>query len=264
MFCPHCGAQNHDYANKCASCGVELPPQQQAPQYQQYQMPAAPAKTSPLAIWSLVLGIVGCVTCVLAVLTGIPGIILGVLGLKQTKNSPTEYSGGGLAVAGIVVSAISLALTVLVLPAILFPVFARARLAARSAVCAANVRQLTEAMSMYSNDYDNKFPPAASWSDSIKTYVKQRDAFNDPEKPANTFGYGFNSALGGLSQGDVADPSSTVEIFESDRGWNANGGPETMIVTPRHQKGFTIGYTSGGVTVIDRASVQNLNWKPKP
>jgi hypothetical protein len=127
-----------------------------------------------------------------------------------------------------------------------------------------NVRELSQAMSMYSNDYDSKFPPAATWSDSIKTYVKRQDSFKDPAKTGSEIGYGFNSALGGLSQGDVADPSSTVGIFESDGGWNANGGPESMIVAPRHQKGFPIGYTGGGITVVDRASVQNLNWKPKP
>jgi len=47
-----------------------------------------------------------------------------------------------------------------ILAAILFPVFARAREAARRAVCLSNMRQLALAMIMYTNDYDERFPLA--------------------------------------------------------------------------------------------------------
>ncbi|MBC7288569.1 MAG: DUF1559 domain-containing protein [Armatimonadetes bacterium] len=46
-----------------------------------------------------------------------------------------------------------------ILAAILFPVFARAREKARTASCASNLRQLGMAMLMYTNDWDNTFPP---------------------------------------------------------------------------------------------------------
>src|SRR5881398_2775644 len=48
-----------------------------------------------------------------------------------------------------------------ILAAILFPVFAQAREAARKASCASNLRQLGLGMSMYIQDYDERFP---SWS----------------------------------------------------------------------------------------------------
>jgi prepilin-type N-terminal cleavage/methylation domain-containing protein/prepilin-type processing-associated H-X9-DG protein len=47
-----------------------------------------------------------------------------------------------------------------ILAAILFPVFARAREAARRAVCLSNMRQLALAMIMYTNDYEERFPLA--------------------------------------------------------------------------------------------------------
>ena len=47
-----------------------------------------------------------------------------------------------------------------ILAAILFPVFARAREAARKASCLANVKQITLALLMYCNDYDQVFPLA--------------------------------------------------------------------------------------------------------
>ena len=44
-----------------------------------------------------------------------------------------------------------------VLAAILFPVFAQARAAARKTVCMSNFKQITTAMLMYCSDYDEKF-----------------------------------------------------------------------------------------------------------
>jgi prepilin-type N-terminal cleavage/methylation domain-containing protein/prepilin-type processing-associated H-X9-DG protein len=45
-----------------------------------------------------------------------------------------------------------------ILAAILFPVFARAREAARKTACISNLKQLGTAASMYSTDYDGAFP----------------------------------------------------------------------------------------------------------
>jgi len=52
-----------------------------------------------------------------------------------------------------------------ILAAILFPVFARAREAARKATCIANVKQLTLACLMYAGDYDEVLPACAASSD---------------------------------------------------------------------------------------------------
>jgi len=53
-----------------------------------------------------------------------------------------------------------------ILAAILFPVFAQAREAARKASCQSNEKQIILAVLMYNQDYDNKFPPQrnADWS----------------------------------------------------------------------------------------------------
>jgi len=49
-----------------------------------------------------------------------------------------------------------------ILAAMLFPVFARAREAARRAVCLNNIKQVTLGLLMYLNDYDESFPPNAT------------------------------------------------------------------------------------------------------
>jgi prepilin-type N-terminal cleavage/methylation domain-containing protein/prepilin-type processing-associated H-X9-DG protein len=45
-----------------------------------------------------------------------------------------------------------------ILAAILFPVFAQAREAARKASCQSNLKQLALALAMYTSDYDNRYP----------------------------------------------------------------------------------------------------------
>src|SRR5688572_16135270 len=76
-----------------------------------------------------------------------------------------------------------------ILAAILFPVFARAREAARKTQCISNVRQLGMAIMQYVQDYDERFPPrypnpaagpgfpckpcrTIDWRDYARPYVK--------------------------------------------------------------------------------------------
>ena len=47
-----------------------------------------------------------------------------------------------------------------ILAAMLFPVFARAREAARRTACTSNLRQQGQAFAMYLQDYDEMFPTA--------------------------------------------------------------------------------------------------------
>src|SRR5437763_16260975 len=68
-----------------------------------------------------------------------------------------------------------------ILAAILFPVFAQAREKARSASCLSNQKQIALAFSMYSQDYDETYPPAVQvdansnqiwWEQSVTPYIK--------------------------------------------------------------------------------------------
>src|SRR4051794_32066621 len=70
-----------------------------------------------------------------------------------------------------------------ILAAILFPVFAQAREAARRTQCASNIKNLGTAMLMYTQDYDEELPLAAyavgnfdflNWHDLTDPYVKNK------------------------------------------------------------------------------------------
>jgi len=83
--------------------------------------PAPP--THQLAIWSLVLGIAAFAMC--GPITSLPGLILGIVARSQIRDSRGAYGGEGMALAGIIISAVYLGLMVIfvVLYAIFFLFF---------------------------------------------------------------------------------------------------------------------------------------------
>jgi len=94
-----------------------------------------------------------------------------------------------------------------ILAAILFPVFAQAREAARQSSCSSNEKQIGLAILMYIQDYDEKFMPAAydtvgpalgtpqlpfsstehntrtDWASLVQPYVKNAQIFRCPSAP---------------------------------------------------------------------------------
>jgi prepilin-type N-terminal cleavage/methylation domain-containing protein/prepilin-type processing-associated H-X9-DG protein len=74
-----------------------------------------------------------------------------------------------------------------ILAAILFPVFARAREQARRSACLSNLKQLSLAVLMYGQDYDEVLPVGATQGNSLLNivqafmpYVKNRPVFYCP------------------------------------------------------------------------------------
>lgn len=102
---------------------------------------------SKKAIWSLVLGIVG-LTC-LGCLAGVPAVICGHMAMSQVKRSAGMLTGEGLALGGLIMGYISLAMTVFVLPlllAIAIPSFVKVRAESQKASCVNNMRIIEDTM----------------------------------------------------------------------------------------------------------------------
>lgn len=97
MYCSNCGNQIDDNAVVCIHCGCATPNAQN-------NQPAAqkPTESNTLAI----------VGFVLSFFIAIAGLICSILGLKRVP----EYNGNGrgLAIAGIVISSISMFLTIVI------------------------------------------------------------------------------------------------------------------------------------------------------
>src|SRR5438067_1181529 len=68
-----------------------------------------------------------------------------------------------------------------ILAAILFPVFSRAREAARKASCQSNLKQIGQALTMYTQDFDERLPDSGSAGERgdltslLKPYTKQKE-----------------------------------------------------------------------------------------
>jgi prepilin-type N-terminal cleavage/methylation domain-containing protein/prepilin-type processing-associated H-X9-DG protein len=122
-----------------------------------------------------------------------------------------------------------------ILAAILFPVFARAREKARQATCQSNLRQLSTALIMYVQDYDERFPgPVASttwipWDLAVYPYTKNLQLIVCPSNTVRSPGpstysgwyhevfpfYGYNNALAGNSLGRVTLPAETCLLGDT-------------------------------------------------
>ena len=82
-----------------------------------------------------------------------------------------------------------------ILAAILFPVFAQAREAARKASCVSNLKQIGSSVMMYTQDYDENTTPAflyytngnadlVWWPDLVRPYVKNEQVYLCPSVPS--------------------------------------------------------------------------------
>lgn len=131
-----------------------------------------------------------------------------------------------------------------ILAAILFPVFAKAREAARKTSCLNNLKQLGTGVMMYSQDYDETYPNrsqlAGHWGYAIQPYVKNYNLFqcpSNPNKNNNATGgpdpsgsgqvlkisYGANDRIMGKSQAVVQAPASKMLVTEMVANWNDFG-----------------------------------------
>ena len=97
------------------------------------------------------LGIIGIPTLGLCFVGGIAGIVLGIVALNKAKTNPTQYAGKGLAIAGIVLSALSLLLAIPgIIAAIAIPNLIKSQQAAHEIAAMTEVMTIGKAQVLYS------------------------------------------------------------------------------------------------------------------
>jgi prepilin-type N-terminal cleavage/methylation domain-containing protein/prepilin-type processing-associated H-X9-DG protein len=133
-----------------------------------------------------------------------------------------------------------------ILAAILFPVFAKAREAARKTACLSNLKQIGIAAGMYGQDYDECLLPMImsndneTWPMLIQPYVKNQGIFNCPSREANgpwqignnaptavtSYGINYNQtgAWSKVSLATVQRPANIAYIMDAN-GIYAQNGP---------------------------------------
>jgi hypothetical protein len=136
---------------------TQYTPGQSFPPSDSYVSP--PSGRNGLATASLICGIVGLLLAVVGIglLLAIVAIVLGAVGLSQIGR--TAARGKGMAISGIILGILTLALMPLLLViAILLPSLSRARELSNRAACAANLRGLSQAMVVYAAENNDSFP----------------------------------------------------------------------------------------------------------
>lgn len=117
-----------------------------------------------------------------------------------------------------------------VLAAILFPVFAQAKQAARRTQGLKGMKELGTAVSIYSADTDDQFPlrmeSAKALEPAIGQYVRDPTSF-DSKNPNGGEILG-DGRLGGLSFVSIAKPASTVMLYDS-LPWQRGDAPVAFV-----------------------------------
>jgi prepilin-type N-terminal cleavage/methylation domain-containing protein len=123
-----------------------------------------------------------------------------------------------------------------ILAAILFPVFAKAREAARRTGCASNMKQVTTGLIMYTQDYDEIFPVQQDndlgtyatsvrgcWINSTMPYVKNQGVWwcpsarrhaSVPPNPPSDSNYYYNGHASGKALAAIDRPAEAVLFAE--------------------------------------------------
>jgi hypothetical protein len=151
-FCTGCGNSMAVGERFCRVCGrnssaAPAAPSMVSPSTTAPPLPAAAAETSGKAVGSLVCGLFFWILPV-----SIVAIILGHISLSDIRKSAGRLKGDGLAIAGLVLGYMGLAvIPVLVIAAIAIPNLLHARIAANESSAVAGVRTLAVAEINYSS-----------------------------------------------------------------------------------------------------------------
>ena len=165
----------------------ETPP----PMHGQPYAALTPPQTSGTAIASLVLGCLVFFTCGL---TGIPAVICGHIAQGKIGKSAGRLTGGGMAIAGLVMGYLGLVMLLLspILAGMALPVFAEVKERGNQTKALSQIKQVGTACKIYATDNDGKFP--AKLEDLIPDYLPDASAlacpYPDPKHPVSFEYYG--------------------------------------------------------------------------
>jgi prepilin-type processing-associated H-X9-DG protein len=152
---------------------------------------------------------------------------------------------------------------ILILAAILSPVFIRARKNARRTECQSNQKQIFLALQQYTADYNGHLPPRA-WSSLIKPYAKERAIFRCPAINSNSGAsdYFFNSRFLNRQLGSIQKPQTLILMGDGGDGstiiplsdeWFQNGNSPAW----RHFEGANYSFVDGHVKWLQANGLKN-------
>lgn len=135
--------------------------------------------------------------------------------------------------------------------------------------CLSNMKQEALAVIMYSIDWDEKLPPAATWADSSLPYSKNKDIYRCPpvSHQPDQYGHAFWESLSMRESTRIpGGPADIPMIFDSiDLSWNAHG-PLSLIPPGGRGKGglVVVAFLDGHATsrAVSRVTATPLPGPP--
>ena len=140
---------------------------------------------------------------------------------------------------------------------LLAPVVSRAQEKAKQTSCLSNMKQLSIAFMMYANDNDAL--PDETWAADIFDYIKNKQVFACASRPEIPVGYAMNEALLGVELANIARPSQTVLLFETNKGGdNPIGGPDDVPDEGVHNEGINCAFADGHAVWVPVEQARDL------
>jgi prepilin-type processing-associated H-X9-DG protein len=148
--------------------------------------------------------------------------------------------------------------------------FGCAALMAHRSTCISNLKQLSMATSMYSEDY-GELPPCSRWSEAIESRVsKAADSaayraehpFQCPAAETKA-SYGMNSALDRLSMEKIDLPAYTVLYFEAEAPYRSFAGGKQNVAAERHSLGANYAFVDGHSKYFYPKAAGSISWMAK-
>ena len=136
------------------------------------------------------------------------------------------------------------------------------RIEFRAAHCHKNLVQVGLGLAIYTQDYDDTFPPSGRGAEVGLPYIWHRGVYNcplvrpEPTWPASS--YGFSSALSGMTVEDITRQDEYVMLFDAAPGFIHPGQPTVadpaVAFDPRHRSQGLVCYVSGRVMRVPSAA----------
>lgn len=127
---------------------------------------------------------------------------------------------------------------------------------AQKSACLSNLKQVGLACLMYTQDYDERWAPAARWCDCTRPYLRNDEVYVCPVLPGARCGYTLNARLGGIRLGEIARPQETPAAFDGMGGWNRSGGIDDIIY--RHDNEAITVFADGHARGLERQGLESV------
>jgi hypothetical protein len=154
---------------------------------------------------------------------------------------------------------VCLVLTAAGIGVIFLPAIRRIRSISPRMACGQNLVVLGEALLLYANDNDHKYPTPAEWCDLLieQANVNEKQ-FKCPESKGARCSYAMNPNC------DISSRPDIVLLFETeiwkDGGWNKFGGPELLTVRNHEGHGCNILHNGSFVSFESLHTLGSLRW----